>query len=129
MGQVERIFELTGNPSAKDVQSFQSPFANGIVQNVKAKSRVRLDDLCHNLPRDAKSLMKCLLKLNPTKRGTAASALGHDYVADFHDPIKEIVYQHGPVKIGISDNTKLKAHEYRERFITGLSNLSMSCFK
>ncbi|KAL7539891.1 hypothetical protein ACHAXR_009685 [Thalassiosira sp. AJA248-18] len=115
MGQVEKIFELTGNPTAKDVKSWQSTFATAMLENVHAKSRVRLDDLCPNLPKDAKYLIKTLFKLDPNKRGTAESALEHDYVADFHDPAKEIVYLHGPIKIGIDDNTKLTADEYRRQ--------------
>ena len=43
MGQVERIFELTGNPKATDVKSWQSEFANAMLENVQAKCRVRLD--------------------------------------------------------------------------------------
>ena len=115
MAQVEMIFELTGNPTAGDVNSWQSPFAPAILQNVQAKCRVSLDELCHNLPRDAKSLMKSLFKLDPRKRGTAATALEHCYLADFHDPDKEIVYPHGPIKIGINDSTKLTANDYRQK--------------
>jgi len=114
MAQVEKIFEVTGNPTARDVQSWQSPFAVSMVQNVQAKDRVRLNDLCHDLPRDAKHLMKRLFQLDPRRRGTADSALGHAYLADFHDPAKESVYPHGPVKIGIDDGTKLSAGEYRQ---------------
>ena len=115
MAQVEKIFELTGNPTAKDVKSWQSPFATAMLENVQAKSRVRLYDLCEFLPRDAKHLMKSLFKLDPNKRSTAEIALGHDYLADFHDPAKEIVYPHGPIKIGINDSTKLTADQYREK--------------
>lgn len=75
---------------------------------------MRLNELCHNLPRDAKHLMKSLFKLDPRTRGTAEIALGHGYLADFHNPAKEIIYPHGPIKIGINDNTKLTANEYRQ---------------
>lgn len=115
MAQVEMIFELMGNPTAGDVISWQSPFASAMLQNVQAKCRVSLDELCHNLPRDAKSLMKSLFKLDPSKRGTAATALEHCYLADFHDPDQEIIYPHGPIKIGINDSTKLTANEYRQK--------------
>lgn len=114
MAQIEKIFEVTGNPSATDVMSWQSPFANAMLENVKAR-RVRLDELCPNLPKDAKHLIKSVLKLDPCKRCSAESALEHDYVADFHDSAKEITYPHGPIKIGISDNTKLTAADYRHK--------------
>ena len=115
MGQVERIFELTGNPKATDVKSWQSEFANAMLENVQAKCRVRLDDLCKGLPRDAKHLMKRLLKLDPNKRLSAELALEHDYVADFHNKSKEITYPHGTIRIGIDDSVKMKADEYRRQ--------------
>jgi len=115
MGQVERIFELTGNPKATDVKSWQSEFANAMLENVQAKCRVRLDDLCKGLPRDAKHLMKSLLKLDPNKRLSAELALEHDYVADFHNKSKEIKYPHGSIRIGIDDSVKMKADEYRRQ--------------
>ncbi len=115
MAQLEMIFELTGNPTVGDINSWQSPFAPAILRNVQAKCRVSLDELCHSLPRDAKSLMKSLFKLNPSKRGTAATALEHIYLAHFRDPDKEIVYPHGPIKIGINDSTKLTANDYRQK--------------
>ena len=121
MQQVEMIFELTGNPTSSDVESWQSPFTASILQNVKAKCRVSLDELCHALPTDAKALMKSLFKLNPSKRGTAATALEHTYLADFHDPEQEIVYPHGPIRIGISDREKLTANEYRERLYSSIA--------
>ena len=123
MAQVERIFELTGNPTATDIKSWQSQFATAMLDNVKAKCRVRLDELCHNLPRDAKHLIKCLLKLDPTKRGTASSALEHDYVSDFHNnPEKEIVYPHGPIQLPVDDCTKMKADEYRRQLYLNMDD-------
>ena len=62
---------------------------------------MKLDELCHDLPRDAKHLMKALLKLDPSKRGTAETALGHDCLVNFHNPEKETVYPHGPIRLAI----------------------------
>ena len=123
MQQVEMIFELTGNPTSSDVESWQSPFTASILQNVQAKCRVSFDELCHALPADAKALMKSLFKLNPSKRGTAASALEHIYLADFHDVEQEIVYPHGPIRIGISDREKLTANEYRDRLYSSIATV------
>ncbi|KAL7546592.1 hypothetical protein ACHAWF_009923 [Thalassiosira exigua] len=115
MGQAERIFELTGNPTASEIRSWGAPLAGEVSENVRARSRVRLDELCPNLPKDAKRLMKRLLKLGLDERGTAESALGHAYVADFHDPAKEPSYPHGPIDIGVDDGTRLSADEYRRK--------------
>lgn len=121
MAQVEKIFEVTGNPTAHDVKSWRSPFANAILENVQAKKRVKLQELCHNLPREAKRMMKPFFKLDPTARGTAETALEHAYVADFHDPRKEISFSRGPIEIGINDNTKLPADEYRRQLYHNIS--------
>ena len=121
MGQVEKILELTGYPTAKDVQSWQSPFANAILENVQAKTRVKIDELCHNVPKQAKKLMKTLFRLNPQERGTAAVALEHEYVSPFHDPEKEIVYLR-ECSIGIDDNTKLSADEYRQQLYRNIKD-------
>eukprot|EP01082_Thalassiosira_pseudonana_P012247 g10999.t1 g10999 contig46:182186-183491(-) len=113
MNQLEKIFELTGNPTAKDVKSWQSSFATTILDNVQAKSQVKLGELCPELPKGAKHLMKSLIKLDPNKRGTAESALEHEYLADFHDPESEPSFPRGPIKLGINDKTKLSADQYR----------------
>eukprot|EP00956_Cyclotella_meneghiniana_P045532 scaffold373439_cov86-Cyclotella_meneghiniana.AAC.2 len=114
MNQLEKIFEVAGNPSARDIQSWQSPFAAQMVNNVKANQRVKLDELCHQLPKSAKHFIKSVFKLDPAKRGTAETALRHEYVSDFHDEESEISYSHGPIKIGIDDNTQLTADQYRK---------------
>ncbi|EJK48210.1 hypothetical protein THAOC_33015 [Thalassiosira oceanica] len=114
MDQLERIFELCGNPRATDIQSWRSPSALNIVDLVNAKRSVRLDELCPNLPKEAKKLVEQLLSLDPTRRGTAASGLEHEYLEAFHDPSKERVYPHGPVDIGIDDGKKLTPDAYRQ---------------
>ncbi|KAL3795225.1 hypothetical protein HJC23_008310 [Cyclotella cryptica] len=123
MNQLEKIFEVTGNPSARDVQSWQSPFAASMVDNVKASCRVKLDEICHELPKSAKILIKSLFKLNPAKRGTAEIALEHEYVADFHDAEAETAYPYGPIKIGISDNTQLSADNYRKEIYKSIDDI------
>ena len=130
LGQIEMIFEMTGNPHSKDIKAWQSPYAPAILAKVQPKRRVKLDEMCKNLPRDAKHLMKELFKLDPTKRGSAALALEHEYLADFHDPSKEIVYPHGSIRIGINDNAKLTANEYRQKLYRGIDeneNVNHQC--
>lgn len=108
MNQLEKIFEVTGNPTAKDIQSLQSPFATQMVDNVKARQRVKLDELCHQLPKSAKHFIKSVFKLDPAKRGTAETALKHEYVADFHDEEAEIIYSRGPIKVRFNQCMQLK---------------------
>ena len=99
MHQVEKIFELTGNPTASDVNSWKSNFAPAMLENVKARSRVKLSELCPNIPKDAKHFIKGLFKLNPNQRGSAGTALGQVYLSEFHNPETEPSYAHGPIKV------------------------------
>lgn len=101
MNQLEKIFEITGNPTAKDVQSWQSPFAAQMVDNVKARQHVKLNELCHQLPKKAMHFMKNVFQLDPSKRGSAETALKDEYVSYFHNEKAEIIYPHGPIKVGI----------------------------
>ncbi|KAK1736039.1 mitogen-activated protein kinase [Skeletonema marinoi] len=113
MSQIQKVLEVTGNPTDEVVASWQSPFAQKMLVNAKAKRRLRLNELCPNLPRDAKRIMKRLFRLDPDERIAADAALEHEYLAEFHNPDTEPSYPHGPIDIGINDNTKLSAEEYR----------------
>lgn len=113
MSQIQKVLEVTGNPTEEQVRSWQSPFAETMLANAKAKRRLRLNELCPKLPPDAKRMMKRLLRLDPNERITAEAALEHDYHAEFHNPDTEPSYPHGPIDIGINDNTKVSAEEYR----------------
>ena len=113
MSQLQKVFEVTGNPADEIIASWQSPFAQTMLLNAKAKRRLRLSELCPNLPRDAKHLMKSLFRLDPNERITAEATLEHDYLAEFHNPDTEPSYPHGPIDIGINDNTKLSADQYK----------------
>jgi hypothetical protein len=96
-----------------------------MLNDVRAKCRVSLDELCRDrLPRDARGLMKCLLRLDPNMRGTSEVALGHAYLADVRDPVQETAYPRGPIRIGISDGAKLTADEYRRRIYRIIADLT-----
>lgn len=58
--------------------------------------------------RDAADLLKKLLVFDPAKRLTAADALRHPYVANFHDPANEPRCTR-PITIPINDNEKVGA--------------------
>jgi serine/threonine protein kinase len=57
--------------------------------------------------RDAADLLKKLLVFDPAKRLTAADALRHPYVANFHDPVNEPRCSR-PITIPINDNEKVR---------------------
>jgi mitogen-activated protein kinase 15 len=62
----------------------------------------------------ASSFLQACLEFNPTKRLTAAAALRHPFLAQFHNPSAEPECAHA-LRISVDDNTKYTASDYRER--------------
>jgi hypothetical protein len=77
MNQLDRIMELTGRPSAEDLDSIQSPFAATMMESCSTMQAKRIQDLFPHASRDACDLLVRLLQFNPKKRircGGAAPA-------------------------------------------------------
>lgn len=116
MNQLDLIFEVTGVPSPEEASRIGSPYCSQMLE----MSGTRLDqpkDVRSIFPqatRDAADLLKKLLVFDPEKRLTAAEALRHPYVANFHDPANEPRCSR-PVTIPINDNEKRAIHEYRNQ--------------
>lgn len=126
MTQVQKVLEVTGNPTEETIASWQSPFAKTMLTTARAKRRLRLNELCPNLPREAKHLMKSLFRLDPCERITAEDALEHEYLVEFHNPETEPSYPYGPIDIGINDNTTLSANDYRLKLYSMIGEDSCS---
>jgi mitogen-activated protein kinase 15 len=115
MNQLEKIVEVTGKPSAEDVEAIKSPFALTMLENVPTVRQTSLNESFSFATAEALELMQQCLNFNPLKRPAATSCLLHPYVAEFHNPSDEPSYPKGPCKIAIDDNKKLSAGDYRER--------------
>jgi mitogen-activated protein kinase 15 len=63
---------------------------------------------------DAVDLIERCLSFNPDKRPSAAEALKHPYVRQFHNPADEPACPR-ILRIQIDDNTKYTAADYRDR--------------
>lgn len=85
LNQIERILELTGKPSQKDVESIESPLAANIISSTNIPKKKTFSQMFPNASEDALDLLKHLLVFNPSQRYTAKDALSHRYVKDFHD--------------------------------------------
>lgn len=114
MNQLDRILEITGRPSAEDVQSIQSPFAATMLDSMKAPETPRLESRFPGASPEALDLLSKLLHFNPEKRISAEEALRHPYVAQFSNPEDEPVAER-TITIPIDDNTKYSIQQYRER--------------
>jgi len=114
MNQLDRILEITGRPSAEDVESIESPLAATLLNSMKAPATPRLESRFPGASPEALDLLSKLLHFNPEKRLSAEEALRHPYVAQFSNPEDEPVAER-TITIPIDDNTKYSIQQYRER--------------
>lgn len=99
--------QVTGRPSAEDIESIKSPFAANMLESLPPSKPRFLSDMFPHASPDALDLLRRCLKFNPSKRITAEEALSHPYVAQFHNEVEEPVYPTPPIKIALDDNTKV----------------------
>ena len=114
MNQLDRILEVTGRPSAEDIEAIQSPFAATMLESMRAPDTPRLEAMFPSASPEALDLMSKLMHFNPDKRISAEEALRHPYCAQFHNPADEPVAT-SMITIPIDDNTKYTIAEYRDR--------------
>jgi len=94
-----------GRPSQKDIEAIESPLAANIIASTNIPKKKTFSSMFPSASEEALDFLKHLLVFNPSQRYTAAEALGHRYVKDFHDEIEEILCK-DPIKISMDDNKK-----------------------
>jgi len=112
MNQLDRILELTGQPSDEDLESIQSPFALTMLDTLPPVTKRSYKELYPAASPEAIDMLQHLLSFNPNKRYTAEDALEHPYVGAFHNPEEEYSSDH-KIEISIDDNQKRTIEEYR----------------
>lgn len=113
LNQLNKILEVTGKPSNDDILAIQSELALTMLENIPIIKSRQLKTLFINSNSTELDLLAKLLQFNPGKRITVDEALNHPYVADFHEPEKEIVYDNKAI-IPIEDNVKLSVKDYKQ---------------
>jgi len=113
MNQLDRIIEITGRPSAEDIEAVNSPFAGTMLESLPESQPRSLATLFPNAPDDAMDMLNKLLQFNPNKRMTAEQGLEHPYLEQFHDPEEEISCSR-PIQIPLNDDKKLSVAAYRD---------------
>lgn len=114
MNQLDKIIEVTGRPTAEDIESIHSPFAATMLENLPPSKPRSLQSMFPNADPQALDLMAKLLRFNPNKRLTAPEALAHPYVAQFHNEVEEPAFS-VPIRIPIDDNRKYTVEDYRTK--------------
>jgi mitogen-activated protein kinase 15 len=114
MNQLERVIEVTGRPSAEDIEAVKSPYAATMLDQLTSTRGRRLSEMFPSASKEALDLMKCCLQFNPNKRISAKDGLRHPYVVQFHNPEDEWECDR-VIRIPIDDNTKLTVQDYRDR--------------
>ncbi|WIA15961.1 hypothetical protein OEZ85_012702 [Tetradesmus obliquus] len=128
MNQLDRIMELTGRPCQEDLDAIQSPFAATMMESCSVTHAKRLSDLFPHASRDALDLLSKLLQFNPSKRISAAEALRHPYVAQFHNPDDEPSCSR-VITIPINDNHKYSIQEYRDKLYSEILKRKRELYK
>jgi len=114
MNQLDRIMEVTGRPTAEDVDAIKSPFAATMLESLPVSRPRPLNEMFPSASFEASDLLRLCLQFNPNKRVSAREMLRHPYVVQFHNPEDEFDCDR-TIRIPIDDNTKLTVQDYRDR--------------
>jgi len=112
MNQLEKIIEVTGHPSAEDVEASNSKFAGPMLQSLPKYEKKSLASLMQ-APPDAIDMVEKMLEFNPAKRLTVEQSLEHPYMKPFRTGAE--VRCPGIMTIPIDDDHKFTVADYREK--------------
>jgi len=112
MNQLERIVELTGQPSAEDVEASNSKFAAPMLQSLPKYEKKSIASLMTATP-EAIDMVEKMLTFNPLSRMTVQQALEHPYMKPFRTGSE--VTCPGILSIPIDDDHKFTVADYREK--------------
>lgn len=124
MDQLERIISITGEPTQSDIESMNSQLTETMLKNrTSPRPKMKLEQKLSGASPEAIDLVSKLIAFNPMDRPTAEECLAHPYLAQFHNPKKEIVAAE-KVVMALSDSQHYTAREYRNQIyreaVTGL---------
>ncbi|KAF7559063.1 hypothetical protein G7046_g5092 [Stylonectria norvegica] len=89
VNQFSIITELLGTPPDDVINTIASENTLRFVKSLPKRERQPLKNKFKNADESAIDLLERMLVFDPKKRITATEALGHDYLAPYHDPTDE----------------------------------------
>ena len=123
LNQLEKICEVVGRPTADEVASMRSPFAQTMLDNIHIKPNARpsrWSDVYPKAPPDAVDLMQKLMQWDPAKRLTAVEGMMHPYCKQFiesdphcSEPLRRVAKR--KVTAPFDDNDKKTTQLYKAR--------------
>ena len=113
INQIEKVLELTGKPTIKDVEALESHLASNILASINSIKRRGFQLFFPNASDEALDLLRKLLVFNPKERLTVEEALSHSYLKDFKGTEAESNFN-GVISVSMNDNKKFSIKEYRE---------------
>lgn len=130
LNQLEKICEVVGRPTADEVASMKSPFAQTMLDNINLKSSTKPMTWAMMYPKasaDALDLLEKLMQWDPNKRLTAKEGMTHPYCKQFiatdphcSDPLNRVASTN--VTVPFDDNDKKSTSVYREKLYQEVSS-------
>lgn len=110
--QLERILQLTGQPSLSDIKSIKAELGEVMISEISnGKIKKRTDIFSKVEDKNCIDLIHKLLEFNPTKRFTAEQALKHPYFADFFN-VLDLDVKVENITMHIDENVRLETKDY-----------------
>lgn len=114
MDQLRCIMQITGRPTAEDIQSVGSPIAEIMMGDVEQPEPQALSELYPEASAESLDMIRMLLQFNPARRIRVTQALRHPYVVDFHNPEDEPDH-HRIAQLPMMDNIRHSSEFSRKR--------------
>lgn len=124
MSMLNCIVDILGKPNPEDIASMQAQFANYMLEClVPDPPRIPISKLFHGESPQCIDFLQLLLQVNPGKRMSAAQAMQHPFVGNFHNPDNEPVFGRR-IALVIPDNVKEPPSRYRDQVYADMLGFS-----
>uniref|UniRef100_A0A7S4B662 Mitogen-activated protein kinase n=1 Tax=Chrysotila carterae TaxID=13221 RepID=A0A7S4B662_CHRCT len=115
MNQLEKILQITGPPSAEDVASIESRFAETMLNSIPPPKKLSVKGWLKDCgaPDEAIHMIQHTMTFNPHKRLDITQSLKHPYMAQFYtgeEPVCPAI-----LRVPIDDDHKFTVDDYRQK--------------